>query len=170
MPLATPSPTSTWHTWWTPYPTAHCYTYSPIPSTDFSPPPTVTPSQASTPIRDEHPLTGQRACHSPSTAYGFIAEIAEVGIGNARNQILGHEAVYQWVNDNGPVDLMRGSVQIQQKFVAAGGRFSLGAIAEHLQKYPESGSAAISTRNSVLFERASRCLAKLDSASVKIRL
>ncbi|NEW30405.1 hypothetical protein [Nocardia cyriacigeorgica] len=69
--------------------------------------------------------------------HGFIAEIAEVGIGNARRQILGHEAVYQWVNDNGPVDLMRGSVEIQQKFVAAGGRFSLGAIAEHLQKYPE---------------------------------
>ncbi|MFI9507893.1 hypothetical protein [Nocardia sp. NPDC052566] len=69
--------------------------------------------------------------------HGFIAEIAEVGVGNARNQILGHEAVYQWVNDNGPVDLMRGSVEIQQKFVAAGGRFSLGAIAEHLQKYPE---------------------------------
>ncbi|MGQ4619903.1 hypothetical protein [Nocardia sp. R7R-8] len=69
--------------------------------------------------------------------HGFIAEIAEVGIGNARKQILGHEAVYQWVNDNGPVDLMRGSVEIQQKFVAAGGRFSLGAIAEHLHKYPE---------------------------------
>ncbi|WP_405497557.1 hypothetical protein [Nocardia sp. NBC_00511] len=69
--------------------------------------------------------------------HGFIAEIAEVGIGNARQQVLGHEAVYQWVNDNGPVDLMRGSVEIQQKFVAAGGRYSLGAIAEHLQKYPE---------------------------------
>ncbi|WP_232330629.1 hypothetical protein [Nocardia fusca] len=69
--------------------------------------------------------------------HGFIAEIAEVGIGNARKQILGHEADYQWVNDNGPVDLMRGSVEIQQKFVAAGGRFSLGAITGHLQKYPE---------------------------------
>lgn len=69
--------------------------------------------------------------------HGFIAEIAEVGIGNARKQILGHEADYHWVNDNGPVDLIRGSVEIQQKFVAAGGRFSLGAITEHLQKYPE---------------------------------
>ncbi len=69
--------------------------------------------------------------------HGFIAEIAEVGIGNARKQIRGHEAVYQWIDDNGPVDLMRGSVEIQQKFVAAGGRFSLGAIAEHFQKYPE---------------------------------
>ncbi|WP_067706526.1 hypothetical protein [Nocardia yamanashiensis] len=69
--------------------------------------------------------------------HGFIAEIAEVGIGNARKQILGHETVYRWVNDNGPVDLMRGNVEIQQKFVAAGGRYSLGAITEHLQKYPE---------------------------------
>ncbi|AHH15601.1 hypothetical protein NONO_c07930 [Nocardia nova SH22a] len=74
---------------------------------------------------------GQRGMH------GFIAEIAEVGIGNARKQILGHEAAYQWVNNNGPVDLIRGSVEIQQKFVAAGGRFSLGAVTGHLQKYPE---------------------------------
>ncbi|MEV0434884.1 hypothetical protein [Nocardia sp. NPDC050413] len=69
--------------------------------------------------------------------HGFIAEVAEVGIGNARQQILGQEPIYRWVNDNGPVDLMRGTVEIQQKFVAAGGRFALGAIAEHLQKYPD---------------------------------
>lgn len=69
--------------------------------------------------------------------HGFIAEVAEVGVGNARSQILGARADHQWVNDNGPVDLMRGGVEIQQKFVAAGGRFGLGAIAEHLQKYPD---------------------------------
>lgn len=69
--------------------------------------------------------------------HGFIAEIAEVGISNARQQILGQAPVYQWVNDNGPVDLLRCGVEIQQKFVAAGGSFSLGAIAEHLQKYPD---------------------------------
>lgn len=69
--------------------------------------------------------------------HGFIAEIAEVGISNARRQILGQAPVYQWVNDNGPVDLIRSGVEIQQKFVAAGGRFSLGAITEHLQKYPD---------------------------------
>lgn len=69
--------------------------------------------------------------------HGFIAEVAEVGIGNARSQFLGEGAIYQWVNDNGPVDLMRSGVQIQQKFVAAGGRFGLGAIAEHLRKYPD---------------------------------
>ena len=43
--------------------------------------------------------------------HGFIAEVAEVGVGNARSQILGEGAVYQWVNDNGPVDLMRGGVE-----------------------------------------------------------
>ena len=69
--------------------------------------------------------------------HGFIAELAEVGIGNARKQILGQDSVYQWVNDNGPVDLVRSGVDIQQKFVASGGRFSLGAIAEHLEKYPD---------------------------------
>ncbi|QEO09493.1 hypothetical protein [Protaetiibacter larvae] len=69
--------------------------------------------------------------------HGFIAEVAEVGVGNARSQIIGEGAVYQWVNDNGPVDLIRGGVDIQQKFVQAGGRLGLGAIAEHLTKYPD---------------------------------
>ena len=69
--------------------------------------------------------------------HGFIAEVAEVGIGNARSEILGTGATYQWVDDNGPVDLMRGGAEIQQKFVAAGGRFGLGAIAKHLERYPD---------------------------------
>lgn len=69
--------------------------------------------------------------------HGFIAEVAEVGVGNARARILGDEPIYQWVNDNGPVDLQRAGVDIQQKFVAAGGRLGLGAVAEHLQKYPD---------------------------------
>jgi hypothetical protein len=69
--------------------------------------------------------------------HGFIAEVAEVGVGNARRQIFGENPIYQWVNDNGPVDLMRSGVAIQQKFVAAGGRFGLGAIMDHLQKYPD---------------------------------
>jgi hypothetical protein len=69
--------------------------------------------------------------------HGFIAEAAESGIGDARSQILGEGRVYRWVNDNGPVDLMRGGVEIQQKFVAAGGRFGLGAVADHLERYPD---------------------------------
>ncbi len=69
--------------------------------------------------------------------HGFIAEVAEVGVGNARSHILGEGAVYHRVNNNGPVDLIRSGVEIQQKFVAAGGRFGLGAIADHHQKYPD---------------------------------
>lgn len=67
--------------------------------------------------------------------HGFIAEIAEVGISNARQQIIGQQPVHQWVNNNGPVDLLRSGIDIQQKFVAAG--FSLGALTEHLQRYPD---------------------------------
>lgn len=69
--------------------------------------------------------------------HGFIAEVAQVGVGNARSHVLGQGSVYQWVNDNGAVDLVRGGVEIQQKFSAAGGRFNIGAIAEHLQRYPD---------------------------------
>lgn len=69
--------------------------------------------------------------------HGFIAEIAECGIGNARQQILGKSAEYIWINDNGPDDLLRGADAIQQKFVQSGGHLSLRAVAEHLSHYPE---------------------------------
>lgn len=69
--------------------------------------------------------------------HGFIAEIAECGIGNARQQIMGKAASYIWINDNGPVDLQRGAEAIQQKFVQAGGHLSLRAISEHLRHYPD---------------------------------
>lgn len=69
--------------------------------------------------------------------HGFIAEVAECGIGKARQQIEGKEIVYKWINDNGPDDLMRNGLYIQQKFVNAGGHFSLNAVKEHLEKYPD---------------------------------
>lgn len=69
--------------------------------------------------------------------HGFIAEVAEVGVGNAKELILGEEAIFMLMNDNGPVDLVRNGIDIQQKFSMAGGRFSLGAVAEHMQKYPD---------------------------------
>lgn len=69
--------------------------------------------------------------------HGFIAEIAQCGIGNAREQIVGKSAVYTWINDNGPHDLIRGTEVIQQKFVQAGGHLSLNAVAKHLRRYPE---------------------------------
>lgn len=37
--------------------------------------------------------------------HGFIAEVAEVGIGNARTAIRGEDTSYAWVNNNGPTDL-----------------------------------------------------------------
>lgn len=69
--------------------------------------------------------------------HGFIAEAAECGIGNARNLVHGARPEYIWVNDNGPVDLIRNGISIQQKFVQAQGHFSLNAVAEHLNTYPQ---------------------------------
>lgn len=69
--------------------------------------------------------------------HGFIAEVAEVGVGNARSQITGGGVVSEWVNNNGAADLVRDGVEIQQKFVASGGRFGLNAVADHLAKYPD---------------------------------
>lgn len=69
-------------------------------------------------------------------AHGFIAEIAEVYIRNARNLIKGLDSVYKWVNNNGPADILRNSTEIQQKFVQAGGHFGLEAIKAHIEKYP----------------------------------
>lgn len=69
--------------------------------------------------------------------HGFIAEVAECGIGNAREEIVGHAPVYEWINDNGPTDLVRNGVQIQQKFSNAGNHLSLQAIKQHLSTYPE---------------------------------
>ena len=69
--------------------------------------------------------------------HGFIAEISEVGIGNARENIKGNPNIYEWINDNSPSDLLRGTTEIQQKFYISGGDFSLGAIAKHLRKYPD---------------------------------
>lgn len=68
--------------------------------------------------------------------HGFIAEVAEVGVGNARSEVLGGGTIYEWVNNNGPADLLRDGVAIQQQFYQVEGRFGLGAIADHHQKYP----------------------------------
>lgn len=69
--------------------------------------------------------------------HGFIAEVAECGIGNARSQIEGKMPIYEWINDNGPEDLRRGATLIQQKFVNANNHLSLQAVREHLTHYPD---------------------------------
>lgn len=68
--------------------------------------------------------------------HGFIAEIAECGIGNARQQIVGDLPDYVWINDNSESDLKRGILEIQQKFSRDGGHLSLKAIRDHFNKYP----------------------------------
>ena len=46
--------------------------------------------------------------------HGFIAEVAEVGITNARRVIVGESANTRWINDNSVSDIIRGGMQIQQ--------------------------------------------------------
>ncbi len=67
--------------------------------------------------------------------HGYLAEVAETGIGNARSQILGGEPIYEWVNNNKAEDLRRSGVPIQMKFYAT--HFSLDAVRQHLKKYPD---------------------------------
>ena len=69
--------------------------------------------------------------------HGFIAEIAECGIGNARERVAGQAASHVWIDDNGPSDILRGVTEIQQKFVQSGGHLSLKAVLEHLEHYPD---------------------------------
>lgn len=69
--------------------------------------------------------------------HGFIAEVAECGIENARQEVEGKVSNCVWVNDNGPVDIIRDGVSIQQKFVNSGNHLSLQAIKQHHDAYPE---------------------------------
>lgn len=69
--------------------------------------------------------------------HGFIAEITECGVSNARRQVVGKNSNCVWVNDNGPVDIVRGGVSIQQKFVNSGNHLSLQAIKQHSSAYPD---------------------------------
>ena len=70
--------------------------------------------------------------------HGFLAEAAEAGIENAKQLIQGLKPACEWVNNNGPADLCRNGVEIQQKFVKE--FFSLtknGGVLEHLSDYSD---------------------------------
>lgn len=69
--------------------------------------------------------------------HGFIAEAEEAGFGNAENLIDGLKKCYEWLNDNGPADLVRDGINIQQKFVQGDGLWGLTKIQEHLNRYPD---------------------------------
>lgn len=67
--------------------------------------------------------------------HGFIAEVAECGINNAKEQVIGNKNNCIWINDNGPTDLILNGMNIQQKFCIS--NFSLNAVTEHLKMYPD---------------------------------
>ena len=70
-------------------------------------------------------------------AHGFIAEASVTSFGNAEKLIDGLKSCYEWVNDNGPTDMVRDGVNIQQKFVQGDNLWGLTKVQEHLQKYPD---------------------------------
>ncbi len=72
-----------------------------------------------------------------SGKHGFIAEVAEVGIGNARRALEGKIKGFEWIDDNGPDDIIWDGVRIQMKFYNSGNHLSLQAIQKHLEQYPD---------------------------------
>ena len=101
--------------------------------------------------------------------HGFIAEVAEVGIGNARKAIHGEERIYDWINDNGPHDIRIGDMLYQMKFVQGGGCFSLNAVAAHLEKYPdylEQGNKYIIPKD--FYEKVRELLALDESQAAQL--
>lgn len=68
--------------------------------------------------------------------HGFIAEIAETAFENARSLLRGLDVQCLWVDDNGPVDLLRtDGTKIQMKFVQK--NLALDAFIENRKNYPE---------------------------------
>jgi hypothetical protein len=106
---------------------------------------------------------GERGIH------GFIAEVAEVGIGNARKAIHGEDRIYDWINDNGPHDIQIGDMLYQMKFARGGGCFSLNAVAAHLEKYPdylERGNKYIIPKD--FYEKVRELLALDESQAARL--
>ena len=111
--------------------------------------------------------------------HGFIAEAAEVGIRNARSLVQGEGATYVWENDNGVADLLRAGQELQMKFSNAGGTFSLSAVLQHAEKYPdfisnggryvipEDHYEAIRLLHSMSEREASRLVATADGMSYR---
>lgn len=69
--------------------------------------------------------------------HGFIAEAAEVGIDNARKNILGNPADNVWLDDNSKFDINRAGQYLQMKFYQSGDGLSLGAIKTYFDTCPD---------------------------------
>lgn len=68
--------------------------------------------------------------------HGFIGERAQVHIANAKALVNGETAIYNLLDDNGPVDYTRGNIPIQQKACKSGGNLGLDHVLSHSDKYP----------------------------------
>lgn len=96
--------------------------------------------------------------------HGFIAEIAEVGIGNAHRILHGENKGYVWIDNNGVNDIQIDDVFYQMKFARSGDCFSLNAVSKHLEQYPDylkSGHKYIIPKD---FYDNVKTLAEMDSA------
>lgn len=69
--------------------------------------------------------------------HGFIGERVQVGVSNARDIIDEKAPQYYLIDDNGPVDYMKGDIPIQQKACISDKTLGLKHVAEHSDKYPE---------------------------------
>lgn len=69
-------------------------------------------------------------------AHGFIGEITQVHVSNAKALSVGKAAEYILLDDDGPVDYLRGNTPIQQKAYNSKGFFSLKPSLGHANKYP----------------------------------
>ncbi len=69
--------------------------------------------------------------------HGFIGERIQVYFSNVQAIMNGEKPVYQLIDDNGPIDYMKGIVPIQQKACQSDGMFGLSHVLRHAEKYPD---------------------------------
>lgn len=68
--------------------------------------------------------------------HGFLGEITQVFGENSRSAVNGCNIRYHWINNNGPADYLRDSIEIQQKACRSGGRLGLDHVLNHAETYP----------------------------------
>lgn len=68
--------------------------------------------------------------------HGFIGERTQVYISNANALAIGEKPIHTLIDNNGPIDYLRGSTLIQQKACRSGGMFGLDHIQSHANYYP----------------------------------
>ena len=68
--------------------------------------------------------------------HGFIGERLQVFLANSRAHVLGDKPLYYLIDDDGPVDYLRGLTPIQQKACLSDKVLGLRFVSNHANKYP----------------------------------